>query len=155
MELRKVPIVTTDMLIRKPPAEVFEAFVNPAITTKFWFTRSSGRLEADTRVRWDWEMYGLSVDVRVKAVEPPRRIEIEWGQAGRPFTTVEWTFTHRPDNTTLVSVTNSRFPGDGDDVVRQALDSMGGFTIVLCGAKAFLEHNLQLNLIADRFPAGH
>jgi uncharacterized protein YndB with AHSA1/START domain len=40
---------------------VFEAFVNPDITTTFWFTRSSGRLEAGKQVEWDWEMYGISI----------------------------------------------------------------------------------------------
>jgi uncharacterized protein YndB with AHSA1/START domain len=44
------------MLIRKPVAEVFEAFVNPDITMKFWFTKSSGRLEAGKQVQWEWEM---------------------------------------------------------------------------------------------------
>ena len=28
-----------EMLIRKPVAEVFEAFINPDITSKFWFTK--------------------------------------------------------------------------------------------------------------------
>jgi hypothetical protein len=31
---------------------------------------------------------------------------------------------------------------------------MGGFTWVLAGLKAYLEHNIMLNLIADRFPKG-
>jgi uncharacterized protein YndB with AHSA1/START domain len=44
-----------EMLIRKPVAEVFEAFVNPDITSKFWFTGSSGRLAAGKQVQWDWE----------------------------------------------------------------------------------------------------
>ena len=47
------------------------------------------------------------------------------------------------------------FSENGDEVVKQALDSTGGFTLVLAGAKAFLEHNINLNLIADRFPDGH
>jgi uncharacterized protein YndB with AHSA1/START domain len=38
------------MLFRKPHAEVFEAFVNPEVATKFWFTKSSGRLEAGKKV---------------------------------------------------------------------------------------------------------
>ena len=42
LHLTRVPIAETGMLIRKPVAEVFEAIVNPEITTKFWFTRSSG-----------------------------------------------------------------------------------------------------------------
>ncbi len=40
----KLSVVKTEMLIRKPVAEVFEAFVDPEVTTKFWFAKSSGRL---------------------------------------------------------------------------------------------------------------
>ena len=154
MEIKDVPIAKTEMLIRKPVSEVFEAFVNPAITSKFWFTKGSGRLLAGKQVRWDWEMYDLSVDVNVKAIEDNKRILIEWG-TDSARTTVEWVFTSRPDGTTLISVTNTGFSGDGDEVVKQALDSTGGFTLVLAGLKAFLEHNINLNLIADRFPEGH
>ncbi len=38
------PFVKADMLIRKPVSEVFEAMINPEITSKFWFTKSSGRV---------------------------------------------------------------------------------------------------------------
>jgi len=140
------------MLIRKPVAEVFEAFVNPDITTKFWFTRSSGRLEAGKQIRWDWEMYNASAQVSVKAVEQDRRILIEW--PGYGTTTVEWLFTPQPDGTTFVSITNAGFGGDGDEIVRNAIDSTGGFTMVLCGLKALLEYDVILNLIADRSPEG-
>ena len=57
---------------------MFEAFVNPAITSRFWFTKGSGRLEAGKQIRWDWEMYNFSIDVKVKAVERNARILIEW-----------------------------------------------------------------------------
>jgi uncharacterized protein YndB with AHSA1/START domain len=140
------------MLIRKPVAEVFEAFVDPDITTKFWFTKSSGRLEAGKQIRWEWEMYNASAQVSVKAVEQERRILIEWPAYGT--TTVEWLFTPQADDTTFVSITNAGFSGDGDEMVRNAIDSMGGFTMVLCGLKALLEHNIILNLIADRSPEG-
>lgn len=154
MEIKTVPIATTAMLIRKPVTEVFEAFVNPAITSKFWFTKCSGRLQAGKQIRWDWEMYNHSVQVSVKAIEENKRILIEWEAYGTP-TPVEWVFTSRSDDATLVSVTNSGFSGDGGEVVKQALDSTEGFALVLAGAKAFLEHNITLNLIADRFPDGH
>ena len=149
----KQPVANAAMLIRKPVAEVFEAFVNPDITTKFWFTKGSDRLETGKQVTWEWEMYHFSIPVDVKAVEKNSRILMEWpGQRGK--TTVEWSFTPRPDGTTFVSVTNMGFRGDPDQVVQEALDSTGGFTLVLAGAKAFLEHNLQLNLVRDRFPEG-
>jgi uncharacterized protein YndB with AHSA1/START domain len=153
MALKRPPVANAAMLIRKPVAEVFEAFVNPDITTKFWFTRGSGRLEVGKPVKWDWEMYGFSIHVHVKVIEKNSRILIEWpGQRGQ--TTVEWIFTSRPDGTTFVDVTNKGFQGDDDQVVQEALDSTGGFSWVLAGAKALLEHDIQLNLVRDRFPEG-
>ncbi len=153
LQLKQVPIVKTGMLIRKPVAEVFEAFINPEITTKFWFTKSSGRLEAGKQVQWNWEMYGISVPVTVKAVQPNKRIVIEWPGDGSP-TTVEWIFKSQQDGTTFVSITNSGFTGDGDELVKQATDSTQGFSLVLAGVKALLEHNVRLNLVADRYPKG-
>ncbi len=93
MTLEHAPIAKTQMLIRKPVAEVFEAFVEPAITTKFWFTKSSGRLETGKKIQWDWEMYGVSAQLVVKAIEANRRILIEW--SGYGTTLVEWLFTPR------------------------------------------------------------
>lgn len=142
-----------EMLIRKPVAEVFEAFVDPAITSRFWFTRGSGRLEPGKQVTWEWAMYGVSVPVSVKAVERNRRILVEWpGDGGS--TTVEWRFTPLPDGTTFVSITNTGFTGDADAVAAQAIGSTEGFTLVLAGLKALLEHGVRLNLVADRFPKG-
>jgi uncharacterized protein YndB with AHSA1/START domain len=147
------PVAKAEMLIRKPVAEVFEAFVNPDTTSKFWFTKGSGRLEPGKLVQWDWEMFNASVEVRVKAIEQNKCILIEWGAFSTP-TTVEWIFTPQADNTTFVSITNAGFSGDGDEIIKQAIDSTEGFALVLAGLKAFLEHNLILNLVADHFPEG-
>jgi hypothetical protein len=67
---------------------------------------------------------------------------------------VEWIFTPRQDGTTFVSVTNSGFSGDEEQVAQQAIGSTEGFSFVLVGLKALLEHNLILNLVPDRFPDG-
>jgi len=142
-----------EMLIRKPVAEVFEAFINPDITSKFWFTKASGRLAAGKQIQWDWEMYDASSQVTVKAIEENKRILIEWSGYGTP-TTVEWTFTPFEDDTTFVSITNAGFSGDANAVVQQAISSAEAFALVLAGLKALLEHNILLNLIADRFPKG-
>lgn len=141
------------MIIRKPVAEVFEAFVNPAITSRFWFTKGSGRLEAGKQVRWDWEMNNFSVPVNVKAIEPNARILVEWSVWGAP-TPIELIFTPRPDGTTFVTVTNKGFPGTEDEAGQHARDAAEGFAFVLTGAKALLEHNAKLNLIPDRYPRG-
>lgn len=141
------------MLIRKPVAEVFEAFIDPAITTRFWFTESTGRLQPGKHLTWTWEMYKISIDVEVKDIEVNKRILLDCGNYGE-MTTVEWIFTPSKANATYVTITNSGFKGDGDKVVRDALDATGGFTWVLAGLKALLEHNVELNAIADAFPEG-
>ena len=153
LQLKQIPIAGTGMLIRRPVADVFEAFINPDVTTRFWFTGSSGRLEAGRQVQWDWEMYGISIPVTAKAIEPNRRIVIERPGHGPP-TTVEWIFAARNDGTTCVSITHSGFTGDGDALVSQVTDSMQGFALVLAGLKAPLELNARLNLVADRCPKG-
>jgi uncharacterized protein YndB with AHSA1/START domain len=153
LQLKQLPMTKTGMLIRKPVADVFEAFVNPDITTKFWFTKSSGRLQAGKQVHWDWEMYGISIPVTAKAIEPNKRIAIEWPGYSSP-TTVEWIFAPQADGTTFVSITEAGFTGDGDALVKQVTDSTQGFSLVLAGVKALLEHNVRLNLVADRYPKG-
>ena len=147
------PVVKTGMLICRPPAEVFNAFVDPGVTKRFWFTKGSGRLEAGKQVQWEWEMYGVSIPVTVRAVEAPMRIVIEWpGEAG--VTTVEWRFTPWKNGATFVSITERGFAGEGDTLVKKVADSTEGFTLVLAGLKALLEHGCELNLVRDRFPVG-
>ena len=146
------PVAKAEMQIRRSPAEVFEAFADPAITSRFWFTRGSGRLEPGARVKWEWAMYGFSVDVEVKAADR-ERIEVTWSAYGAP-STIEWRFTPLPDGTTFVSVANSGFAGSDAEKLKTALDATEGFAFVLAGAKAWLEHGLELNLVRDRFPQG-
>ena len=153
LQLKQVPVMKTGMLIRKPAAVVFRAFVDPTVTTQFWFTKSSGRLEVGRTVQWEWEMYNISVPVTATTIEPHRRVVVDWpGYGGR--TTVEWLFEEQPDGTTFVRITESGFTGDGDSLVTQVTNSTQGFSLVLAGAKALLEHNIRLNLVADRFPKG-
>ena len=143
----------TGMLVRKPVSEVFNAFIDPEITTKFWFTKSTGKLEAGKEVTWSWEMYGVSDIVIPKEIVANKKIVIEWG-AGGEMSRVEWTFTVMSPQATFVSITNDGFTGDPESIQQKAKDSQGGFSLVLAGLKAWLEFGIQLNLVADRFPGG-
>jgi uncharacterized protein YndB with AHSA1/START domain len=153
LQLTQVPVAKTGMLIRRPVADVFEAIVNPEITSNFWFTKGSGRLDLSKEVQWDWEMHEVSIQVVPKIIEVNRRIVIEWPGYSGP-TTVEWTFAPQKDGTTFVRVSEVGWTGDGDKLVRYVADSTQGFTLMLAGLKAFLEHGIRLNLTADRYPKG-
>ncbi|WP_313028150.1 SRPBCC family protein [Soonwooa sp.] len=141
--------VQCQMLIRKPIAEVFEAFVNPEITTKFWFTKSSGKLEEGTTTTWTWEMYNVSSEVQTLKIVPNQKIETLWGN---PATNVDYEFQEMK-NGTLVIIKSYDYPQTGDDLAKVVNDNTGGFTTVLDGCKAWLEHGIKLNLIEDKFPA--
>jgi len=145
------PVASAQMLIRKPSEEVFRALVDPAITSRFWFTKGSAPLEAGTQVRWDWEMYGASVTVEVKELEENKRILFEWNGPANP-SFVEWDLAPRGRDQTFVKVRNWGFAGGTDKIVADAIGSAGGFSFVLAALKAFLEHGIELNLIADHDP---
>ncbi|AZN96738.1 polyketide cyclase [Mesorhizobium sp. M9A.F.Ca.ET.002.03.1.2] len=151
MEVAKTPTAEAGMLIRRPVSEVFEAIVDPAITTKFWFTHSSGRLDSGKPVQWEWRMYGVSTTVEVSEIVTNKKIVMQWSD---PPTTVVWTFTEMPGNATFIEVRNFGFAGSGDEQVKEAVGSTDGFALVLAGAKAWLEQGLTLGLIGDRHPKG-
>ncbi len=145
----KIPIVETQMLIRRPARDVYKAFIDPTITTNFWFTKSSGRLEEGKQVTWEWEVYGVKDLVTVKKLIPGEFIQIEWSD---PPTIVDFEFKPLTAETTYVVIKNYGFHQTSEELITILKDLTGGFTTVLEGAKAWLEFNIRLNLIAYKFP---
>ena len=152
LALTLTPATRVGMLIRRPPADVFQAFVDPAITTRFWFTKSSGALAPGAQVRWEWEMYGAAAEVTVQTFEPSSHLLFEWGPPdGR--TTVEVRLVPWHEHT-YVRIVERGFTGSGDHIVARLADSTGGFSTLLCAMKAYLEHGLVLTVVLDHHPAG-
>jgi uncharacterized protein YndB with AHSA1/START domain len=148
------PVAKTSMLIRRPVHDVYEAFVDPTVTTRFWFTRSTGRLDQHDHLRWEWDTYDVHSDVEVVEIVPDRRIVITWsGYQARER--VEWAFTDRRDGTTYLTIEHSGFAGEPDELVEQVVSGTEGFAYTLAGAKAWLEHGIQLNLVPDKHPDHH
>lgn len=141
------------MLIRCPVDVVFNAFIDPAVTTKCWFTQSTGKLEEGKTVAWTWEMFNHTVEVKAISVKSNEEIVIQWGTD--PAAQVIWQFKTLEMGHTFVTITNRGFKGTADELIAQIRDATGGFSWVLAGMKAYLEHGLELNLIADRYPKGH
>ena len=129
--------------------KVFQAFINPQITTNFWFTKSSGNLEKGETVKWEWEMYNVSAEVNVKEILQNKLISVEWGE---PSTTVDFEFTEMTAESTYVVIKNYGFHQTGAELIQAIKDNTGGFTTVLDGLKAYLEYGINLNLVGDKFP---
>ena len=95
-------------------------------------------------------MYNVSTTVVAKEIIPGEKIIFDWGE---PSKTVEFNFKSLMDGSTYVTVMESGYKATGDELISQIKGSTGGFTTVLDGLKAFLEHGINLNLIKDKFPA--
>ncbi len=141
-------IVETQMLIRKPVEIVFNAFIDPVITTKFWFTKSSGPLQEGTTVTWEWEMYKVASNVTTRKIIPNQLISTEWGA---PLTTVDYEFNALTEDTTYVVIKNYGFDLSGSELITAVMNNTGGFTTVLDGLKAYLEYGIELTLVGDKF----
>ena len=138
------------ILVRRPREEVFDAFVDPQTMSKFWFTRTDQGLREGETVAWcvGDAPDAFEIVVRVKSIERPSRIDIEWGH-GDQFTTVEWTFLEQSPDVTRLVIEERGFSGSHEEIVSQALDSTGGFNQVIIALKALLEHHATINVVAD------
>lgn len=158
MSEKNLPIVKAQMLIRKPVEEVFESMVNPKITSKFWFTKSSGRVEPGTTLEWEWGQFGVSDTVEILEVRTNEFISLEW-KLGELKSLVEMVFESYSESFTLFKVTESGFwdsaPSDDEKLeekINLMLGQNGGWNLVLSNMKAWLEHKIDLNLIVDHHP---
>lgn len=145
-------VVEAQMLIRRPVGEVFQAFIDPEITTNFWFTKSSGKLETGKSVTWEWEMYGASANVLVNEIVSNKKISTQWGN---PATNVDYEFTAFSADTTYIVIKNYGFDQTGDELIHVLKDSTSGFTTLVDSLKAYLEFGIKLNLVLDKFPKSH
>jgi hypothetical protein len=114
-QLTKAPSVDVGMLIRRSPHDVFEALADPSITTRFWYTKSTGRMVEDAELTWEWEMYGTSGKVWVKEVQATGasaslgRVMTLASHHGRVPVHIQY-----ENDTTYVRIMETGFTGDAD-----------------------------------------
>jgi uncharacterized protein YndB with AHSA1/START domain len=137
------PVVRATMLIRRPPGEVFAAFVNPQTLRKFWLRDASGPLAPGARVEWHFMVAGASARVVVTDFEAPRRIGFDW-----PGMHVELTFDSFEGGATRLAAAISGF--GGGDALTLATNVIEGFSIVFCDLKTLLESGASANLVRDK-----
>ena len=136
--------VEASMLIRRPPGEVFAAFVNPQTLRKFWLSDASGPLAPGARVQWTFRVPGATANVNVTKFESPRHLAFDWDGTMH----VDMTFEPFAEGGTHVVVAVDGF--EGADVLAEATGTIEGFTLVLCELKILLETGESANLVEDK-----
>ncbi len=135
---------STEMLIRKPVSDVFDAFVNPRILEKFWLNSASGPLGKEAVVEWEFMVPNARETVTVTDFVQDQVIAFNWSDG----IAVKMTFSRQDQSDTRISVTASGFRGA--NAVAQALNATEGFTIVLCDLKSLLETGQSGNMVRDK-----
>lgn len=141
---------TAQILIHRPPDVVFETFADPSKLTQFWFPSVSGRLDVVGSQRWALgaEKDAFSFEVIVDEVRESASVQLRWGGAGA-LTTVNMTFVEAGIGHTHLRIEETGFGGDERTQVQAALESTKGFNQLVVAAKAFVEHGVVLNIVAD------
>lgn len=137
-------VARASMLIRRPAAEVFDAFVHPDKITKFWLEGTTGPLAKGAQVRWRFMVPGATETVTVTALEHPRRIAFDWSDGN----SVNIAFEAHDPGATRVVVEVAGFGNESP--VDQVVNTTEGFSIVLCDLKTLLESGRSANLVRDK-----
>jgi uncharacterized protein YndB with AHSA1/START domain len=132
------------MLIRRPVAEVFRAFVEPDRITRFWLEGTTGPLAKGAQVTWRFMVPGATETVTVTDFEDQRHIGFDWSDGIK----VSMTFEAHGKGSTKLAVEATGFRGETAEVA--AVDATEGFTIVLCDLKTFLETGRSASLVRDK-----
>ena len=134
----------SSMLIRRPVAEVFRAFVEPRMLTSFWLEATTGPLAKGAEVTWRFLVPGATETVTVTAFDDQRHIAFDWSNG----ISVSMTFEPYGKSSTRLAVEATGFRGKTAEAA--VVDATEGFTIVLCDLKTLLETGHSAGLVRDK-----
>ena len=144
--------------VSRPPAEVFEAVVNPDILSEYFTTGGAkGRLEAGAQVTWDFADFPGAFPVDVIEVVPNEKIVLRWEagdgredheagtwERGGYQTTVTMTFKPLDDGArTMVEITEEGWR-ETEGGLQASYGNCMGWSQMLAAMKAWVEHRINL-----------
>jgi len=129
--------------IRKSAGEIFEAIVDPSAMTKYFISKSSGRLEENREVMWQFPEFDQEFPVRTGKIEKDRYISFSWdSDEGFPLL-VEITLAPVKDGSTVVTITEKSREND-EAGLRWFSSNTEGWANFLACLKAYLEYGINL-----------
>lgn len=125
--------------IQKPIAEVFEAIVNPEKMTKYFISKSTGRMETGKELTWEFPEWNDTFTVKVTEVQADKSVSFVWDKE----TVVNITLEELPDKSTLVKVTEGEKELNEKNL-EWCLGNTFGWANFLDCMKAYLEYDINL-----------
>lgn len=125
--------------IQKPIKEVFEAIVNPEMMTKYFISRSNGRIEAGKELIWEFGDFPGEFPVKIQEVKDNESMSFVWDED----TIVNIILEEQPDESTVVKVTEGEKELNEENI-KWLTDNTFGWTNFLDCMKAYLEYGIPL-----------
>ncbi|MGH6658480.1 MAG: SRPBCC domain-containing protein [Sphingomicrobium sp.] len=143
--------------VTRPVGDVFEAVADPKQLSSYFTTGgASGRLEAGTKVTWDFHDFPGAFPVEVDEVVPDERIVLRWEAGdGAPDmeahefpgagyqTTVTMNFKPTDDGRTLVEIEEKGWR-ETEAGLQASYGNCMGWSQMLAALKMWVEHRINL-----------
>ncbi len=136
--------VNLQMGILKPVREVFEAIVDPEKMSRYFISKSTGRMENGKILKWEWDDSNARHEIKIEKVEQDKLVSFKWDGSGVECT-VNINLEPKGEGKTLVQITEEEWSADYTGAKR-CMGQVEGWTHFLCCLKAYLEYNINLRV---------
>ncbi|MBE8722534.1 SRPBCC domain-containing protein [Sphingobacterium pedocola] len=128
--------------IQKPIAEVFEAIIDPEKMSRYFISKSTGRLDTSNTVEWSFPEFEGAFPVEAREIQPFSYISFDWS-GGAEDMLVEVFLEPQENNSTVVRVKEKQMKAD-ENGIQQAIGQSEGWANFLACLKAYLEYGINL-----------
>jgi uncharacterized protein YndB with AHSA1/START domain len=134
--------IKVKLQILKPADEVFEAIVDPVKMSNYFISKSSGRMEEDRQLTWEFPEFDMNFQVHIDKIEKGKYISFYWNLEGTNLL-VEITLTPKGSDITIVTITEKSKKNDKAGI-SWLKGNTEGWANFLASLKAWLEYGINL-----------
>lgn len=128
--------------IQKPVEVVFEAIVDPEKMSSYFIFSSTGHLEENKTVEWNFPEFPDKFPITGKTIRPNEYISFDWSN-GQPGMLVEIYLEPCKNQSTIVKVVEHEMENNAEGVRWLGQQTEGWANFLAC-MKAYLEHGINL-----------
>jgi uncharacterized protein YndB with AHSA1/START domain len=134
---------SASLKIGKPVDDVFEAIVDPEKMSRYFISKSTGRMESGKTLTWKFPEFDMTFPVEIISAEKGRPISFQWGSMDGSNTVVEIKLEPRGDKETFVSVKEGSKENNEAGLNWMRGNTEGWANFLAC-LKAYLEYGINL-----------
>ena len=134
--------IETKLQILRPPAEVFEAIIDPGKMSNYFISQGSGRMEEGRLLHWRFPEFDMEFPIRVGSIIKDSFISYFWTIDNEELL-VEILLTPVAGDATIVTVTEKSRNND-EAGLRWLKQNTEGWANFLACLKAWLEYGVNL-----------